>query len=290
MSVAVSVLVATYNRPQSLAACLESIAKQRGGWQLQVCVVNDGGTSIRHAVAAFARRHPGVDVRWQDNPDRVGQVEARNRALEMATGVYIALCDDDDRWLPGHLESLFAAAGKLWAGGAPHPLPEPGEDLWLAYTDTELVWLDGDPAEGPRDVQRRRPFAWRDAADLLRRCNPIAPSSVLYPRVLHDRIGGFDARMSHYWDWDFWLRASAVASLRRAARCETLYGISAAGDNLSSDPDRMRPYLERLARKHDLGKLEPSNFARMTDDPALTPYQAATEVVWGGDPSIWSYG
>ncbi|MCL6548227.1 MAG: glycosyltransferase [Alicyclobacillus sp.] len=300
MRMQISVVVATRDRPRHLERCLEAIAGQEGPFDLELCVVNDGGSSIGLLMESFARRHPELSVRWSDQPRPLGQVGARNLALGLARGAYIALCDDDDRWLPGHLRALSSALG----------------EASFAYTDAELVWLSQSAQARPRGAQagssgpqvrprgaqagspglpaaarytllQRRVFAWRDGMALLRRYNPIVPSSVLYARALHDRIGPFDEQMAHYWDWDFWLRAARVTQLKRVPRCETLYGVYAGGHNLSADPDGMRAHLLRLVAKHGLGLLPSSNFPRMLDDERLRAHRACSVQVWDGDMSVW---
>lgn len=265
----VSVLIPTFARPHDLAACLHAIAAQRGPLALQVCVVNDGGPSVRAIAESF---HPALDVQYVDAPAG-GQVEARNRALQMAEGEYIALCDDDDRWLPHHVRDLLAALAAN-AGAR------------FAFCDAELVWMEGDP--GRRLPVRRRPFAWREHRQLLPCWNPIAPSSVLYTRDLQHQLGPFDVTMSHYWDWDFWLRVNAETALTRVPACHMLYAIAVDESSQSADPARMRQALYWLMEKHALGDLPSSNFGRMLDEPALAPFRDATVTPWSGDQRIWN--
>lgn len=264
----VSVIIATRNRLMDLRACLSAILQQEGNFNLEVCIVNDGGASIEPVVAEFQQ----LDIRYLDLPVNRGQVTARNEALKLATGEYIALCDDDDRWLPEHVAALLE---RLKA-----------ERAALAYTDCELVWVRRGHHQWT--VGRREPFAWRDANVLLRMTNPIAPSSVLYPKEIHEQIGDFDVTMSHYWDWDFWLRTLEVGPITRVPSCLTLYGVYEDGSNVSANPAKMSPALDRLIHKHGLGPLPTSNFPMMLEDDDLKPYQAVTETPWDGSHEIWS--
>jgi glycosyltransferase involved in cell wall biosynthesis len=266
----VSVLIATYERPFDLARCLQAIARQRpGGYELEVCVVNDGGTAIDSVVRQF----PELAVRYTNLEHNVGQVEARNIALEMATGDLIAICDDDDRWLPTHVQNLVQS------------LERAGSDAALAYGDAEIVLLE----RGPFGVClcERSPFAWREADLLLRAYNPIVPSAVLYRRSLHADLGNFDPSVSHYWDWDFFLRAKEVGRFVRNPVADTLYAFFQDESNQSADASGMAEALRVFTDKHGLGDLPVSNFYRMLRDPALVPHRDATEIVWDGDPSLW---
>ncbi|GMA49601.1 putative glycosyltransferase YwdF [Alicyclobacillus contaminans] len=264
----VSVLVCTYNRLQDLALCLNAVANQADSVDLEICVVNDGGEPIDPVV----RRIRGVPVRYTNLVRNYGQVEARNQALEMATGRWIAICDDDDRWLPGHLERLTRAL-------ANHPAAA------VAYTDAEIVQLH--LADGTARVTGRRFFAWRSADRLLRQYNPVVPSSVLYPRSLHRTLGGFDPAVSHYWDWDWLLRSAQTGSLVRVPVADTLYAYVGEGVNQSANPAVMAAVLDKFCQKHELGALPVSNFLRMTEDPALIAHRASTARLWDGDTAGW---
>jgi glycosyltransferase involved in cell wall biosynthesis len=266
VGVAVSVILATAGRQAFVRGCLRAIAGQKGANELEVCIVNDGGPSLASVLREFSM----LTIRYQEWRNQAGQVAARNAALEMARGDVIAVCDDDDRWLPQHMEKLWAAYAR---GDA------------LCYTDAEVVWLTW--RDNHWHVCRRTPFAWRDPTAMLRLYNPIMPSSVCYPRWLHRELGGFDPAVGNYWDWDFWLRASAVVELRRVPECLTLYAMREDGTNLSAQPERMRPDLNRLVRKHGLGNLPSSNFALMAEDPQLGAWQAPTTVVWDGQGDLW---
>ncbi len=236
-----------------------------------MCVVNDGGAPIAEVMQSFAARHPHLEVVWRDLAHQ-GQVRARAAAIALARGDYLAFCDDDDRWLPGHVHALLAAVNSPGAAG-------------LAFTDAELVFarVAGDRV----DVVRRVPFAWCCPDRLLRFYNPVVPSSLLIARTLYERTGGLDPAVGHYWDWDLVLSAARHAPLRRVAACYTLYLVDIAGESASSVPERMRPDLMRLIAKHGLGNLPSSNFARMADDPVLAPHRAQTRLVWDGAPDIW---
>lgn len=265
----ISVIIPTFNRSAQLVSCLEAIERQQADVQIQVCIANDGGEPVQHVLEPFV----GLDVQVVDLPGRSGQVAARNAALNRAEGDFVALCDDDDRWLPGHLAELLKACRTLEHGRG------------LAYTDTELVWIG--TATDNTDVLHREVFAFQDAKAMLLHYNPIVPSSVLFSREMSKELNGFDESMGHYWDWDFWLRASGLGRIQRVARCLTLYQIDVKGSNQSAVPERMSPDLARLCQKHQLGEIPPSNFARMLKTSGLEHNRALSEVVWDGDKGIW---
>ncbi len=70
-------------------------------------MVDDGSTDatpeILDALACQDRR-----VRVPRNPEALGPCEARNRGVAVASGDFIATCDDDDAWLPGAATTMMA--------------------------------------------------------------------------------------------------------------------------------------------------------------------------------------
>lgn len=264
----VSVLIATHRRVQELTRCVAAIAGQIGGFQIQLCIVNDGGETILRDLILPRETSVELSLELIQLPSNVGQVAALNAARSAASGEYIAFCDDDDRWLPHHLQDIFRM------------LPQSNADFF--YSDAEIVVRSSN-----RQTLERFPFAFRDASALLPKYNPIPPATVLMTRRLVDVVGPFDEQMSHYWDWDYWLRASQHSRLQRVPFCSVLYSVSASGQNQSAHPEKMAPALRRLVEKHRLGSLPSSNFRQMADSPLLTDVRAHTVVSWDGSSTIW---
>ncbi len=256
----VSILIPTFNRQAHLRDCLHSIARQTlSDWE--AIVINDAGDSVDRVAGGFSH----LPLRLVQMPAKRGQVAARNRGLELATGKYIAFCDDDDLWLPTHLDELVQA---LNTGAC------------LAYSDTEIVVCS--ETDKGRVPQKREVFAFDYDYGLLRQWNFIPPSTAAYPRRLHQELGLFDEAMEDYWDWDWWLRIASRYPVQRVATASVLLGVDAGGKNASADLDRMAPNLARLTTKHDLGPLPTSNFPLMLREPELRTWRRPSKIVWEG--------
>lgn len=234
---AISLITPTRGRAALLRRTLESLRLQTlGDWE--IIVVDDGdGTGL--AVAASLG---DVRIRAVPNPGH-GQVDARNAGLDLARADLIHLLDDDDRWCdPQHLEQVVAVLER--------------DDVlvhrsgWLVFEDE----LDGAIIE-----RERRAFQPVTTRESLRRDNTLLTSGVAYRRALHSELGGFDREVGNYWDWDWFLRVTQHRALHAITPPAVL--MSWRGSNTSSDPHEAGRvvYLERLAVKHGLGKLESKN-------------------------------
>lgn len=95
MSRTVSVIIPTFNRPQLVQEAIDSVLAQRGDARFEIVVIDDGST----ADTAEALRRFGDRIRYV-RQDNAGLNAARNHALRLVTGEFVALLDDDDVWLP----------------------------------------------------------------------------------------------------------------------------------------------------------------------------------------------
>src|SRR5215510_10807154 len=95
-----SVIVATWNRPERLDEALKSIRLQGEAVPFEVIVVNDGGLDVADVVARWAR---SMTVQCVNLDANVGLARARNEGIDRAQGDVLCFLDDDDIMLPGHL-------------------------------------------------------------------------------------------------------------------------------------------------------------------------------------------
>jgi O-antigen biosynthesis protein len=186
----VSVIVPTYNRPEFLPRALASLGAQTFE-DFEAIVVNDAGVGVE----AIALEH-GLEgrvsyLRLGRNVDRAA---ARNAALRLARGRYVAYLDDDDRFLPQHLESL---ASSLQSGAR------------VAYSDARRIREEkrGEAyvAVG-EDVPYSRDF---DRTQLLL-TNYIPITCIMHERALLEQTGNFDEALRVLEDWDLWIRMALV--------------------------------------------------------------------------------
>jgi GT2 family glycosyltransferase len=100
----ITVAVATYGRPRSLARCLEALARS-DAWPRETIVVDQAPSrDSRRVVEQCGLEH----ARYLEQP-RLGLSASRNLALAAASGVVLAVIDDDCAPDPGWVSALAAA-------------------------------------------------------------------------------------------------------------------------------------------------------------------------------------
>ena len=98
----VSIVLPTQNRPDTLREALQSIVAQTYR-EIETIVVNDGGLDVSYVLSDFNSK---CNIRYLSHAVRKGPAAARNTALKVARGQYIAYLDDDDLYYPYHVETL----------------------------------------------------------------------------------------------------------------------------------------------------------------------------------------
>jgi glycosyltransferase involved in cell wall biosynthesis len=97
----VSVVMPAFNSEKYISEAIESVVNQTHS-DLELIVVVDGGSDrTKFLVERFSKKD--ARVRLVVHEFNKGVAEARNTALKIATGRYIAFCDSDDIWLPNKL-------------------------------------------------------------------------------------------------------------------------------------------------------------------------------------------
>ena len=99
---AVSIIVPTYNRPDTLRMALNSIAAQTYN-NCEAVVINDAGKDVSAIVNSFKGR---LAITYLVHPENKGVAASRNTGINAAIGKYIGYLDDDDIYYPDHIETL----------------------------------------------------------------------------------------------------------------------------------------------------------------------------------------
>ena len=225
-----AVVVRTRNRPELLREALASLAAQTARPE-RVVVVNDGGASPREIAEAF---RSSFEVIVDEAPARQGRSAAANRGVAAAKSELIAFLDDDDLCYPDHVERLVRAQRS-----GPEPVVY-SDAVTASYVRRGEVWE-------PR--ARTLQYSLEFDPEYLLLANYIPLHTLILPRGLFEKVGGFDPALEYSEDWDFLIRLSFETSFRhlRAVTCE--YRVFEAGEGESGHAPAASPAFQesRLA-------------------------------------------
>lgn len=103
----ISVAIAVYNKEDQLRSTLESVLNQTHP-VAEIVIVNDGSTDGSEKIIQSID-DPRIVYKYQDNQ---GAAAARNQAIKLCSGEFIALLDADDLWEPTYLEEMLEAINR----------------------------------------------------------------------------------------------------------------------------------------------------------------------------------
>jgi glycosyltransferase involved in cell wall biosynthesis len=182
----VSVVIPAYNAAEYIASTLNSVLAQTLR-SFEILVINDGSpdtAALEQALQPFLSQICYVQ---QENR---GPSAARNAAIRLARGKYIAFLDSDDSWFPNHLEKQVAAL-------------ENDPSLGLIYSNVLHV-EDGVPIAVAFDrTPQSEPVSFE--ALLREDCTVGTSATVAVRQVILD-AGLFDEGLRRCEDFDLWLR------------------------------------------------------------------------------------
>lgn len=240
----VSVVVPTYNRPQLLEITLQSILAQRYPGHIEILVVFDKQDPVTPEVTV----PEGREMRLLRNDRTPGPAGAYNVGALAATGEYLALCDDDDEWLPDKLRPQVEALQRR-------------PDAMLATCGIYL----GDGRSRTRNPTRLPPKEVLSIEDLLRTSrNEIHTSTLIVRRErMLGEVGLVDEAIpgSYGEDYDWLIRAARLAPVLavRQPLVRVRWAHSYFADRWPMIIDSITYQLERRPEL----KQEPKNLARL---------------------------
>ncbi len=222
----ISVVIPLYNKAAEIAATLRSVSDQTLPPR-EVIVVDDGSTDgsaeIVERIASSA-----VTLVRQSNG---GVSAARNRAMRMASGRWVALLDGDDRWCPDHLENMASLVARYPHCGACGSGFYVECDGRLTVGDTPKM-SDGGIVDFFRESMTRY---------------VLIPSAAVLRRDLALELGGFPEGMRMGEDQYLWTKIARSASVAFSPKPTVVYSRSASNRSAASyRPEQTRFSFEDL--------------------------------------------
>jgi glycosyltransferase involved in cell wall biosynthesis/SAM-dependent methyltransferase len=180
----ISILMPVYNPPLSmLEEAVRSVQSQLyGHWQL--CVADDASTDPEVKATLERLRHEDSRINVVYRAENGHISNATNSALDIATGEFVALMDNDDL-LPIH--ALYWVARSI--------IDQP--DVALIYSDEDKIDVHG---------RRSAPYFKTDWNQYLFRSHNMISHLGVYRRDLIEQVGRFRIGMEGSQDYDLALR------------------------------------------------------------------------------------
>lgn len=176
----VSVIMPAFNVEKFVERSVQSVLSQTYV-DLELIIVDDGSTDD---TASIIRKLASTDkrIRLAFMAKNRGVARCRNRAIEMASGRYLAFLDSDDLWHSSKLEEHLKFMQRKGAA--------------FSFTSYKVLGADG------RDKGTRKAPKLVTYEELLR-CCPIGCLTVMYDT---DRVGKvYNSVMRKRQDWATWL-------------------------------------------------------------------------------------
>ena len=223
----ISVVIPTFERPDLLRRCLESLIVQTmDPLSFEIIVVADGPSKATEEIVAGLRATTSApDVRYLESPVHRGPAAARNLGWRSARGTIIAFTDDDCIAQP-----TWIAAG--WAGLENHRV----SGLWGRI----VVPISAEPTDHEWNTKQLEK-------------SPGATANCFYRKTALEAVRGFDERFTAAWREDSDLQFTLLKGGYRMMSCPeaiVLHPARPAPWGTSLSQQRNNLYNALLYKKH----------------------------------------
>ena len=184
----VAVVIPFWNGSKHIERALKSIAEQTMQ-AIEVIVVNDGSNEEEaQAISELAEVHSFRLI----NKKNGGQGSARNLGVQSSTAEFVCFLDQDDYFLPQHIEKLFPLTNIANFGFAYGDLMEADESGQIVASRLLPHALFAEKVVKLKDLLRNDLF--------------VLPSASIISTQAFLEVGGFDERLKGHEDDDLFLR------------------------------------------------------------------------------------
>lgn len=242
----VSVIVPAYKASGYIAETVRTVLAQ-SFTDFELIIVNDGSPDTAELEAVLKPfRHSIV---YRREPHK-GAAAARNAALRIARGEYVAFLDADDKWLPNYLKHQVAFLKA-------HPSVD------LVYCDARLT---GNSPLAGRTFMETAPSRGAVTVESLLslRCHVIASGVVARRSVILD-AGMFNESITRGHDFDLWIRLArrgvGIAYQSKVLLVRHIHVDSLSGDSLT-ECERALAGLRRIEQTMPLSNDERAALTR----------------------------
>ena len=189
----ISVIMAVYNCEKFIKESLYSIKNQTFK-DFEIILYDDGSTDKTYKIAEEILYASGIRYSMGKSltGDNIGCGQARNKAVEFASGKYLAIQDGDDKSFSHRLRTEAE-------------LLEKNSDIFCVSSLARVMDEEGRFLE-----YYTYPYATHKniKKDLLeKRINPIIDPASMFRRDIFEKLGGYDSKWKLVPDFNLWARA-----------------------------------------------------------------------------------
>lgn len=221
----ISVYIPTHNRSLLLKRAVDSVLSQTYK-NIEIIVVDDGSSDDTMTVLKdYARKYENIVYFKQGAPK--GACAARNLAISKAKGKYITGLDDDDEFLPNHLETLINNFDDKYSFVASSLIEDTGSKKIKRKLDCGVITLNA-----------------------LLHYNKIGNQIfTLTERLLS--IGGFDEEFPAFQDYDTWVRlVNEFGDGVKLSNATYIWHTAHEKNRISNNPEKRLLALKFFSSKH----------------------------------------
>ncbi len=195
-----SVIIPTYNRPDLLADCLESILAQSiPTEQMQILVVDDCSPTD---IESLVRKVGNGRIQYHRHDHNLGNSATFNTGINLATGEWIHILHDDDWVLPNFYNKFQQAITKFPDSNTANSVG--AICCRYAIADSNKNW------SGLSQLHQSEGGILQNWLSIVATNNPVSPPAVVIRRSVYERLGGFYGGFisSNSEDWEMYKRVA----------------------------------------------------------------------------------
>ena len=191
----ISVIIPIYNAEKTIGKALDSVKNQSWNGEFEIIAVNDGSTDkSQEIVENYQLNNPEMNIKLI-NQENGGVSKARNTALIVSRGEFIALLDADDEWLPKKTDTQMKVLLD----------PQLNADFVTSlWNDEKIVF--------PYVVDAHCQLVEITLRKLLIKITGQT-STAIFKRKILENTGYFDENQRYSEDANFWMRISKQNSM-----------------------------------------------------------------------------
>jgi len=206
----VSVITRTYRgREHYLKECIASVLNQTYK-NIEHIIVEDGGDTHKALIEKIKESYSGASI-FYFSQEKLGRSAAGNKGLGEARGKWCIFLDDDDLFLPDHIEILVNELAS-------------SSELSAAYALAWEVKTDAAPVGYSERFYLTAPVFYQEySQEILMHHNYIPIQCILFNRNLFVERGGFDESLDQLEDWNLWVKYSINNKFKWVCKTTSMY-------------------------------------------------------------------